>query len=427
MRAGGPDDGCTARVLAGTAGGRLGRWLAAGDHLLGGLRALVGPFPAIVVEVTGAQDVVAAAGAGLGDGPASAEAIAVRLRRSGRHITVSPGPVVRRRRDLAGRCRERGRDAVRVLRADPSLLPELQIGSWWAAGWRARLVRRLALATRLPTGVLAPPLTADIAFWSGVREAATAPEWRRLTASSYVVLCYHRLAGAAVPGQERMDVDPAALRRQLTCLRLLGWRTLAARELVRFHRAEGPPLPRRRYVITADDGFADAVTALSRHASRRPQLFAVTSAVGGRAEWLGDAPLAGWDELGHAQTVGATVGSHARRHVRLDRLDRASIATELRGSLDDLRSHLDPPVPVLAYPHGAHDARVRQVARDAGYRLAYTTRQGRNGAGTDPWCLRRVEPKIWDSTASFAWKVLTGESPPRAWERRLERRWRRHR
>jgi peptidoglycan/xylan/chitin deacetylase (PgdA/CDA1 family) len=417
----------TVHGLAGPAGTPLDAWLSRGDHLLGRLRPLVGPFPGIVVEVRGPAQLLERARAGLGDGPASAEAAAVRLRRAG--VALVGGPPVRRvdERGLAELCRACGRDAVRVLRRDPSLLPEVRAGSWWIGGWRARLARRAGLAARVTTSRLPPRLLADLAFWSGVREAASGAEWRRLAGSSYVALCYHRLAGVAKPGQERMDVAPRAFERQLTLLRLLGWRGLSAEELVAFHTGPDVALPRRRYLLTADDGFAETVDELTGHAEHRPQVFAVTSSVGTRASWLADEPLAGWDELRRLHAAGGAVGSHARRHVPLDTLPDDEIEAQVAGSLDDLRARLPAAVPLLAYPHGRHDERVRAAARRAGYAAAFTTSQGRNGAGTDRWCLRRVEPKIWDTTLSFAWKVVTGESPPPYWERRLERRWARRR
>jgi peptidoglycan/xylan/chitin deacetylase (PgdA/CDA1 family) len=309
-------------------------------------------------------------------------------------------------------------------RSTPKLLPELPAGGWYASGWRRRWVRRLALAVPGIGAVLPPHVRDEVAFWAGVRRAATRTEWRRLTGSSYVVLCYHRTAGLALPGQERMDVHPSAVRTQLRGLWLLGWRPLSPQELVRFHDDPEALLRRRRFVLTADDGFVEAVTEMARHARWRPQIFVVTGSVGGHGEWLGDAPLADWEAVGQLQRAGGVVGSHARRHLPLDTLPDAVIAEELHGSLADLRSHLDVPVAVLAYPHGRHDARVRTIAKTTGYSLAYSTAQGRNGAGTDRWALRRVEPKMWDTPVSFAWKVLTGQSPPHRWERRLIRRWR---
>lgn len=422
----------TARILSGAGEDSLGRWLARGDHLLGALRPLIGPLPGLVYDVGSESDAlmpaIDAALQGLPSGPAAAEAAAIELRRAGVPLTVAAGNrVIRTRRELVRVFAAYGRDAVTVWRARPALLPELRLGSWFIAGWRARVLRRLALVTRLSPIFLPAPIAADTAFWAGVRRSARHNEWRRLTSSHYVVLCYHRVAGLGLPGQERMDVHPRQLRAQVRLLRLCGWRPLSFDQLTAFHDGRLATLPRRSYVLTADDGFRDAVREVTQYSAAHPQIFAVTSEVGGVARWLGDAQLADWAELRDAARSGATVGSHARHHVRLDELSTGSATTELNTSLDDLRAQLGHPLPVIAYPHGAHNRTVRELARDAGYALAWTTRQGLNGAGTDPWCLRRVEPKIWDSSASYLWKVVTGESPPRRWEWRLVSRFRRMR
>ncbi len=196
---------------------------------------------------------------------------------------------------------------------------------------------------------------------------------------------------------------------------------------MQFHTDPEGVLPRRSYVVTADDGFAEAVTELRRHGRHHPQLFVVTGASGGTSYWMGDEPIADWPAVAAALADGVQVGSHARHHVRLDEQDLATLRDELQGSRADISAHLGVVPGALAYPHGGHDREVRDAARDAGYDLAYTTRQGRNGAGTDRWCLRRVEPKLWDDAASLTWKMLTAQSPPPRWERRLRARWERHR
>jgi peptidoglycan/xylan/chitin deacetylase (PgdA/CDA1 family) len=310
-------------------------------------------------------------------------------------------------------------------RREPHRLADLPAGAWWARHWKRRWVLRLALAVPGLAALLPREAGEDAAFWAGVRAAATRSEWRRLAGSSYVVLCYHRTAGLVLPGQERMDVRPSAIRSQLRLLRWCGWRPLSPAELHRFHDDPAAVLPRRRFVVTADDGYTEAVAEMTRHARLRPQVFIVTGSVGGSGEWLGGAPLADWPAITAFQQAGGVVGSHARRHLPLDTLADEAVVDELEGSLADLRDRIEVAVPMLAYPHGRQDDRVRAVARRAGYVLAYTTAQGRNGAGTDRWALRRVEPKMWDSVPSFAWKVLTGQSPPGRWERRLVRRWRR--
>ena len=92
---------------------------------------------------------------------------------------------------------------------------------------------------------------------------------------------------------------------------------------------------------------------------------------------------------------------------------------EIAGSRDDLQVRLGRPPLAFAYPHGRASAREVRLVRDAGYRLAFTTEQGRNGVAADPYLLRRVSMKAWDTRLSFLWKLLTGEQPPPSWERWL--------
>jgi peptidoglycan/xylan/chitin deacetylase (PgdA/CDA1 family) len=242
-----------------------------------------------------------------------------------------------------------------------------------------------------------------------------------LTRSSYVALYYHRLAGEGKPGQERLDVPPEAFARQVRLLRLLRFRPVAPGDLAAFHAGELADLPPRSYVVTVDDGFRDCVEPLLRHAEVRPQLFVPTQEVGGRSWWAGDEPLASWEELEQLAAAGVAIGSHTRRHALLPELEESALADELEGSRHDLEARL-PSVPLLAYPHGRSDEASRAAAAAAGYQAAFTTDPGRNGAGTDPYRLRRIGVKAWDSRLSFLWKVATGELLPARWEAWLIRR-----
>lgn len=382
-----------------------------------GLRPLVGPFEEPIARVSGPPDLLEGAGRGLPDGPAKPEAIAVRLRRDDVELAWGAPEVVPEASSYLRLCRERGRSAVEVVRADPSLLTELQLGAFFNVYWPARLLRR-PLMRILWTMPLAA--AADAAFWAGARSAATDDEWERLT-SSYVVLTYHRLAGDRTTGQERLDVAPEMFRRHLRWLRRLGFRPLSWAALADFHENPSATLPRRSFVLTADDGFRDAVETIHDHVSTKPQIFVNTSSVGGTASFADGVPLASWSELRELAAAGAAIGSHARTHGRLGDSPPELLDEELAGSLRDLRRELPSAVPLIAYPHGSHDERVRAAAIRAGYRAAFTTETGRNGAGTDRYCLRRVGVKDWDGPLSLLWKTVTGELVPAAWDRCAQR------
>ena len=404
-------------ALAGPPGSALARSLqraASAD----GLRPLVGPFLEPIAQLSGPPTLLNDAGRGLPEGAAKPEALAVRLRRRGVELSWGAPHVLPDSSSYVQACRARGVSSVEIVRADSSLLTELQLGAFFNVYWPSRMLRRvLSSAPARVLRSLPLAVVADAAFWAGARSAATDEEWARFTGSSYVVLTYHRLAGDRIPGQERLDVDPAMFRRHLRWLRRLRFRPLSSEELARFHADPSATLPRRSFVLTADDGFRDAVAAIHGHISARPQLFVNTAFVGGVASWADDRPLASWDELRELAAAGAAIGSHARTHARLAHSPPELLDEELAGSLRELQTQVPSAIPVLAYPHGSHDERVRAASIRAGYRAAFTTETGRNGAGTDPYCLRRVSVKDWDGPISLLWKSLTGELVPPAWDR----------
>lgn len=383
---------------------------------VGRLRGLMGRFDHLVANVSGDDTVVERARSGLPAGAALSEAVAVRLRREGVELVSGDPVVVARPRELLAFCRERGRSAVDIVRADPSLLTELQLGSWFDATWPVRLLRRLAMRVRLPARAELR-LAADAAFWRGVRSRATAAEWALWTRTSYVALVYHRLAGERKEAQERVDLAPETFARQLRALRFFGFRHLELDQLLALHETKDPARTRRAFVVTVDDGFLDCLVPLLDRPERGIQLFVPTAEVGGRAHWLGDEPLLDWDDVRSLAQAGVAIGSHSRHHRPLVELAPDDLAAELEGSRSDLERETVPQSLVLAYPNGAHDEKVRAAAIRAGFRAAFTTTKGRNGHSTDRFTLRRVSVHEADGVLAVLWKVSTGEGLPRVWLR----------
>jgi peptidoglycan/xylan/chitin deacetylase (PgdA/CDA1 family) len=389
---------------------------------------LVGAFPRAIVQVSGPAETIERAARGLPDGAAKAEAVAVRLRRAGIELDWGPPRVVANLASLVRLERARGASSVELIRVDPSLATEMQVGSYFNSYWRRRIVRQACSRLGLPrTGRWTPSrlaaVASDAAFWLGARSAATDGEWDRLVRSSYVVLYVHRVSGEQTAGLERLDVHPRRFEQQLRLLRILRFRPLSPTEILEFHANPNATISGRRYVLAADDAFSDAVAALGRHARLSPHVFVCTSFVGDRAWWAGNEPVARWEELRRLDEAGGVVESHSRGHTPLPDLDEHDLEETLTGSLRDLEAQLSPRFRLLAYPHGRHDERVRAAAIEAGYRAAFTTEPGRNAAGTDAYCLRRVDLKDWDGPVAVAWKALTGEFMPWFWERRRRRLW----
>lgn len=103
-------------------------------------------------------------------------------------------------------------------------------------------------------------------------------------------------------------------------------------------------------------------------------------------------PVLGWAALRRVASEGLALAPHSRTHPVLPAVDDERLRHELQAPLDDLRREVGGAIPVLAYPSGLHDARVRAAAADAGYRIAFTTRRGAVTAlrRADPLALPRV-------------------------------------
>lgn len=87
---------------------------------------------------------------------------------------------------------------------------------------------------------------------------------------------------------------------------------------------------------------------------------------------------------------GMDVGSHTRTHADLNELDLAQAREQIAGSKRELENTLGYEVRHFCYPYGRFGAEHSQLAQEAGYVTATTTRRGRVHAGDDLMTLRRV-------------------------------------
>ena len=94
-----------------------------------------------------------------------------------------------------------------------------------------------------------------------------------------------------------------------------------------------------------------------------------------------------WDVLRGLATGGVAIGSHTVTHAHLTRLSDQDLARELSVSKHRVEEELGRPCPMLAYPYGEQDTRVREAAKAAGYEAAFGLRE-RPG---DPFALPRVD------------------------------------
>ncbi len=168
---------------------------------------------------------------------------------------------------------------------------------------------------------------------------------------------------------------------ELTRCGFTPWRLEDLERLVR----EGGRLPPRPAVLTFDDAYFDVYAYALPVLQRRgwPAVFFVpTCKIADSAEtrisWdEGPDPRgATWDELRALRDAGMDFGSHSVSHPNLTRLPAEDARRELNDSRAELERRLERPIRALAYPGGRQSAEVRELARRAGYSLAFLSDGG---------------------------------------------------
>ena len=202
-----------------------------------------------------------------------------------------------------------------------------------------------------------------------------------------LVLTYHAIRAGPPP----LCVAPDRLARDLDLLLAAGFE---ARPLAVLWE-EDPGAPRAFFCVTFDDGYRDVLErALPVLEARAVPATLFAIAGDDRRGVPGGVPGAALlrpDEMGELARRGIAVGAHGLSHVALTDLDDAALARELGGARERLGAWTGARVEALSYPFGAFDARVREAAATAGFRLACTTQLAVVPESFDPLAVPRLD------------------------------------
>lgn len=227
--------------------------------------------------------------------------------------------------------------------------------------------------------------------------------------SRFCILMYHMINEPRTDKEARYACPPARFASHLEALKKAGYTTVSPAAVEGYLQGEAP-LPPKSVLITIDDGFRDnyeqAFPVLRQH--QAPALiFLATSRIAGHNDWMAGAdyprrPMLTWDQVREMQAAGIWFGGHTMTHPRLSQLPREQALAEIAGSHATLRAETGMDAKWFAYPYGDLDEKTPDVAREAGFSFACTTRSGFNSPDIEPLLLRRLEVYGTDP----AWKLL---------------------
>ena len=219
------------------------------------------------------------------------------------------------------------------------------------------------------------------------------------------VLMYHKVNDLS-PNPATVPI--AVFAEQMAPLAELGYVPVSL-EAVLGHCLRAEALPERAVLITFGDGYRDnlenAVPILRAHGYPAVVFVPVGYLDDGRPlpheeTLLGLGvrnPTLRWDDLAELEAAGVRVESHGVGHTPLTSLAPADALREIALSKLRLEDRLGREVEAFAFVKGSRADFAPEhasLARQAGYKLAFTSISGANRLGSDPFRLRRynVEP-----------------------------------
>jgi len=227
---------------------------------------------------------------------------------------------------------------------------------------------------------------------------------------------------------DMVTVLPEVFEQQMRYLSKAGYRTLKADELLSFING-GLFLDEKAVMITFDDGWLDNYV----YAFPILRKYNINVAVCITTDWIektsentidlnaripdhnesyslvkrgeGHKVVLNW-ELAKEMSESGLVEfySHTKSHRKCHHLSADELEEELEGSKRIMEERLGRPCIALCWPFGRNNDFSMKIARDNGYSLLFTTKNGIVKKGSDPYAINRISVK--DSVFWFRKSML---------------------
>ena len=258
---------------------------------------------------------------------------------------------------------------------------------------------------------------------AAVRALAPYARWRGPRGTNVVgILTYHRVCSADPHcNRPTFNVTPQRMRTQLQGLVRRGWQAWPLSRVLQ-HGRDGVPVPRRTFVVTFDDGYANNVLqALPILAELHipATIFLATAYLDGREPFpFDDWTFAGregssrdqWVPLTRSQCRDAQstglfeLGCHTHTHqVFRDRPD--AFRADLQQSILVLERDFGIEQPTFSFPYGIADDDLVEQARRSGVSCGLTTAPQLADCAGDPFQWGRFHVSQSDTATSLAVKL----------------------
>ncbi len=223
--------------------------------------------------------------------------------------------------------------------------------------------------------------------------------------SSYVpLLIYHNITAEGLPiARSNYTLVESQFEYQMRFLSEHGYSCLTLED---FFAAPESAVSKweKSFILTFDDGYEDFYTRaypILKRYGFSASIFLITDSIGRTNDNSDKMPMLTKNQIKALSAEGISFGSHTCSHPRLLRLNTEQIRHELMASKVVLKDEIGLEASFLAYPYGESNPEIREIAMQAGYKVAFGVKTGEPGR-FNFW---RTEINTGDSKERFSLKL----------------------
>jgi len=223
---------------------------------------------------------------------------------------------------------------------------------------------------------------------------------------TFPILMYHSVNPRAKK-ENRLAVNSAQFERQMRFLKNFGYNVVPLAELISFVE-EGRTIPARSVSITFDDGYRDVYTyafPILKKYNLPATVFVIINEIGRPAQ-----DRLSWDEINEMQDSGLiSFGSHCLGPEPLVNIkSKEELRRQIFASKKALEEQLGREVYIFSYPEGRFDANIKNLVRDAGYKIAVACSPGKKFSNSDILALKRLRISASADNLLVFWVETSG-------------------
>ena len=216
----------------------------------------------------------------------------------------------------------------------------------------------------------------------------------KLIVSNVPILMYHHIDTSPPSSQADLYVSLDNFKEQMSYMNQQGYSTTTLDKLF-------PELEGKKFIITIDDGYKDAIEnalPILKGFNFQATVFIITNNIG-KGGYLT------WDDIKILKNESWTIGSHTLSHPNLTNIKTTEANKEIIQSKQILELKLNTSIDFFCYPAGKFNQETAEMVKNAGYKAAVTTQEGKTNIYSDIYQLKRIRVNGGELLSKFIEKL----------------------